>query len=641
MANLVKEFKSEPYVFIENHNLGDLLKLAKYAKDKYFNETPVISDSEYDLIIDKIKLLSPNNAFLKKVGSTTMEKNKVKLPYYMGSMNKFKPTQENEINQWITKYKSPYYISDKLDGVSALYFINQDGYFLYTRGDGKYGTDITLLLEYISCPINIDPSFYDNGIAIRGELIMKKSKFEKYKNDMANARNMVSGIVNAKKIIKDRAEDIDFVAYEIIEPWMNFSNQFDLLKKLKFKTVFHQSTKEITVENLSKFLKNRKEKSEYEIDGIIISHDSPKKRSNNSNPDYSFAFKETLESNTALVKVIDVLWNESKDGYLKPRLELEPTQLSGVTITHVTAFNAKYINDNNIGPGTIIKLVRSGDVIPHILEVVKSTKSKLPTSKWKWSESGVDIIIDDKSDEGIISELIYFVKKLHMKYIDEGVLKKLVDNGITTFIDIIQLEEDDLVDIPGFKEKMIEKIIDQIDTAIENMTLLDLMVASNIARGLGEKKLGKIINDNNIITDFYNKDVTKKEVYDYVHNLEGFDDITTNLFVDNLPNFINLLKKLPEDLRDRLLKPIPKTKKGNNLFKDMKVVFSGFRNKDWEKFIESEGGSVTTTVSNNTNILVAKQEDIDEGKNLKIVKAKQLGITIIEITKFAKKYKLS
>lgn len=68
---------------------------------------------------------------------------------------------------------------------------------------------------------------------------------------------------------------------------------------------------------------------------------------------------------------MDIEWNISKDGYIKPTIILEPTNIGDVEISRTTGFNAKYIYDNNIGKGTIVKLIRSGDVIPHIVEIIK------------------------------------------------------------------------------------------------------------------------------------------------------------------------------------------------------------------------------------------------------------------------------
>lgn len=595
-----------------------------------------MSDNEFDLLIDTITLKDPKNKLLTKIGTQVMTKNKVKLPHYMGSMNKIKPDNSEALEKFKNKFKEPYYISDKLDGISGLLEINnkKKTIKLYTRGDGEMGNDISPLIEHLNIPQvkNID------YIVIRGELLMSKTKFKKYQDNMANARNMVAGIVNSRSINKN-IKDVDFVTYEIIEPQMSIKEQYELLTNNNFKVVINSvyKNKDINVDNLSNILKNRKLKSDYEIDGIIITSNYSI-RSSDGNPDYAFAFKETPEDQIALVKVIDVEWNESKDGYLKPRLLLEPTKLTGVTITHVTAFNGKYVFDNKIGPGTIIKLIRSGDVIPHIVEIIKSSKEpKMPEVNWKWNESQVDIIIDEQSLEGQITELTFFIKKLDIKNINESIMKKLVENGIDSIIKIINIELEDLEDIPGFKEKMCEKIYDSIQDGIENMTLLSFMVASNkLGRGLGERKLKKII------TEFPNiLKIKDNDLYDNIIKLEGYDEISTTLFIKNLPEFKKLFNELPKKLQIKLQKVETKQvytafgiKKYN--FKDMKIVFSGFRNKDWKQIIEDNEGTVTDSVSKNTSLLVAKEGE----QSAKVDKADELGIKILTPEEFAKKYKL-
>lgn len=635
---LLQKFLDDPYEFVENEDIEILIKLAKKASDKYYNGESIMSDAEFDLLIDAIREKNSSHPFLKTVGAPTMAKNKVELPFYMGSMNKIKVTDINDFNKWINEHQSPYYISDKLDGISAMLEIDKEKNItkLYTRGDGKIGTDITPLIKYLNLTKIIN-NIKGNYVVIRGELVMTKDKFKKYESIMANARNMVAGIVNSKKIIPERVKDIDFVTYEIITPWMSINDQYLALKANNFNVVQYQSIKTLSFDKLSKILNKRKQDSEYEIDGIIVSFATPKQRTTNCNPTYAFAFKETMEDQTAQVEVLDVEWNETKDGYLKPRLILNPTKLSGVIIKHVTAFNAKYIKDNKIGPGTIIKLVRSGDVIPHILDIVKPSKNpKFPDMDWEWTSSGVDIIVKKTSISGLISNLTFFVQKLKIKNVNEKIIQKFIENGIDTIIKIITIKHSDLEKLPGFKTKMVEKIYNNIQEAIDNMTMLDFMVASNyLGRGLGEKKLNKILSSYpNIITDYNNTNY-----YDLIIKLDGFDSITTKLFIDNLPKFIELFNTLPIKLQQRLLKTTHKKKVGM-LFKDLKIVFSGFRNKDWEKIIEDEGGQISNSISNNTNILIAKYDDIQKGTNSKIIKAKELNILILTPEEFAKKYKL-
>jgi NAD-dependent DNA ligase len=624
---LVDKFQKDPNDFIENNNVKQLIKLAKFLSSKYYSSGPIVSDEEYDLLIDAIRYLEPNNSFFKEIGTDCKQNNIVELPFYMGSMDKIKNSKD--IIDWSYKYDGPYYISDKLDGISALLELDKkNGNKLYTRGNGLKGNDITPLIKYLNIP-QLDAEY----VVVRGELIMCKDKFKKYSGKMANARNLVCGTVNSKKVNKERMNDIDFVAYEIIEPWLPVKDQFNALKTNKFKTVYNTVLDNIDIDNLSALLKERRDNSEYDIDGMIVSYGKPKKRLDEGNPDYAFAFKQTFENQTVNVTVLDVEWNESKDGYLKPRLILEPTKLSGVIIKYVTAFNAKYVQDNNIGPNTIIKLVRSGDVIPHILQVVKSTKAKMPVIDYIWTDTKVDIIAKKQSMDGLIQSLTFSVQKLKIKNVNEGIIKKLVENDIKTIIDLLNISTDFLLEIDGFQEKKANLVFNSIQEALKTMTLLDFMVASNtLGRGLGERKIKKILDTYpNIIAEH------KKDVYNKILKLEGFDEVTSKLFTNNLNDFIQLFNKLPSKLQKQLL--IIKEKKNvNNRFKDLKIVFSGFRNKEWEQIIEEEGGKVVSTVSKNTDILIAKKEDIEQADSSKIKKALELKITVLTPEKFDKEY---
>ena len=643
----LKLFLQDPYEFIENASIKDLIDIAKQADDAYYNnDDPIMEDDEYDLIIDRIKKLDKTNAYLVKPAHQQIQKvtskNKVTLPYTMGSMNKVKPDNIDFINNFKNKYKDNWVISDKLDGVSALLIIDNVGkqYNLYTRGNGTIGTDITNLLDIINIKIN---KTIKTKLVVRGELIMSKQKFKKYADTMANARNMVSGIVNAKTIDTTRAKDIDFVAYEVVEPWLSYTEQFSLLNKHKILTVNHTQTKDISVPNLCKLLKERKAESEYECDGIIIAYNTPNERVPIGNPDYAFAFKNVAELETAIVTVKEVQWNVSKDGYLKPILILEPIKLSGVMIKRVTAFNAKYIVDNSIGAGTKIKLVRSGDVIPHILEVVK--KSKTPdmpedANSYEWNESNVDIIVKNDSIEQKIKELSFFCSKLDIKNVGEGVITKMIEVEIDSIPKILTVTKADLSEVENFKDKMIDKVYDAIHNKAKEMTLLEFMAASNaFGHGMGERKIKKILEVHPDIIYLY-IETDKNKLIEMIKNIDGFDTITATQFITKMSVFLELLHKIPLQIQNRLLFDTSGADLPNKNVKKItaKIVFSGFRNKEWEKVIEEKGGEITTSISKNTTILVTTKEDIENGKNAKLLKAKDLGIKILSKEQFEKDY---
>ena len=250
----------------------------------------------------------PDSSALKKIGAPIKGK-KVKLPYWLGSMNKIKADDEKVLTCWLASNKGPYLVSDKLDGVSCLAVIGKDTK-MYTRGDGETGQDISHLVKLIGNKI---PSL-EGTLAVRGELIMTKKNFEKFSGEMANARNMVSGIVNSKpeSVNKTYAKNVDFIVYEIIGSSYTPSKQLEKLAQWGFDVVKHKVYQSIDMDKLSDILKKNKSESIYEIDGIIVTNDQQYTRNTSGNPSYSFAFKG--QSATVDTKVIDVVWKPSKDG---------------------------------------------------------------------------------------------------------------------------------------------------------------------------------------------------------------------------------------------------------------------------------------------------------------------------------------
>jgi DNA ligase (NAD+) len=638
---LIQELINDPTMFILNNDANTILNIIKYTSDKYYNDQPVISDEIFDFLIDTIKEIDPENAILKKIGSKVISKNKVKLPYNMGSMDKLKQTDEKQLLKWITKYKKPYIYSDKLDGVSALLLYQDNDFKLYTRGDGEEGSDISYLIKYIPTFKNINKKKLVDGLAVRGELIMSINNFTKYQNKMANARNMVSGLVNSKTIDKEIIKDVEFIAYELINPWItNNEEQFKKLSKIGLKVVnYHILDDDLNVNLLSDILSQRKNSSEYEIDGIIISVNHLSDRVSSGNPEYAFAYKDSSLLSSAHVEVLNVQWNISKDGYIKPILNLVPTKLSGVTISNVTALHAKYVLENKLGPGAIIELIRSGDVIPKIQKVIKQAdEAQMPPYNYVWTDTNVDIMTVDETTDQKIKELTFFFKKLDIANINESTVKKMIDIGLDNIPAIINITKSDLEQIQGFKEKMVDKIYQNITERLSTLTLLDIMIASNtFGHGIGERKLKKITEVYPNIIKLYTDNNTE-DIINMIKEIEGFDTITAEHFVTGLDRFIDLYNELNSNMRKQLMKSIKIKKVIGNKFADKSILFSGFRNKEWEKIITDNGGKISSAISSKTSLLVTTKEDLIENKNSKIIKANQLNILIITKEQFENEY---
>lgn len=603
------------------------------AADSYYNESiSLISDEIYDALVDRLKMLSPKSKILKQVGAPIKDR-RVKLPYWMGSMNKLKT--EKEIVEWQNRYLPPYLISDKLDGISCLLTVESGKAKLYTRGDGTYGQDVTHLLKYI----NVDISYLlglDFSVTIRGEFIISKINFKKYQKIMSNARNMAGGIVNSKEetLNKKYAKDVDLITYEVIEPVLMPSEQMKLLRKWRMAVVYHDLYEDISLGILEGVLKKRKNLSEYEIDGIIVTENKRHRRNVAGNPPYSFAFKGATE--TANVKVIEVIWRSSKDGYLVPRIHFQKVRLSQADLEYATGFNAKFIVDNGIGPGAVITVVRSGDVIPYVLGVIKpAKKSGLPEDvNYAWDENGVNIILEDyeKDREVVIRRLTKFMNEIGVENVSVGIVTNLVQSGYNTIFKVINMTEDDFLSLPGFQERLARKIYNNLRKALGSLNILTMMVASNIfGRGFGSKKIKKILDHYPDIVQQYQME--KRDKWEErLLQLEGFDTVTVDRFLDYLPEFQSFYKKIRKTLP--IKKYSPKKEKGD-FFKGQIIVFTRFRNDKWKEFIEENGGKVTGSVSRNTTLVVYNDGETTSKKYLTAIK---LGIPVMAKSEFEAKY---
>jgi len=642
IKKIAEKILENPLEYAQKITTNKLVNILKQLSHYYYNTgEELVTDDIYDLLREILEKRDSNNPYLSTVGAPIC-KDMVKLPYFMPSLDKIK-ADTNALDSYIKKYSGPYVVSDKLDGVSGLYINSHqiENCRLYTRGDGSNGQNISHLLTHILFD-KINHKLIPNGVAIRGELIMSKNNFNNFSNQFKNARNAVAGLVNSINFNINVAKNVDFIGYSIIYPENTIINKMNSFNKWKFPSVEYIIKDNITNKFLSDYLVDRRLNGLYEIDGLVVSDSSKIYKSSNNNPSHAFAFKKILTDQKAEALVLNVEWNISKDGYLKPRVKIDQVSLVGVDINYATAFNAKFVVDNKLGPGAKIELVRSGDVIPHILRTISPSASNLPDMPkipYKWSKSGVDIIVQDihghASSNIKTKQITNFFKIMNVKSISEGIVRKFVDHGYDTIIKIVKVDPKSLSNIDGLGTRIIEKIYSNIDNAFKNATLDKIMAASNIfGRGFAIKRIKLIIKQYpDILTEKWNVHDLKQNIM----SIDGFDKITAEQFASNFFKFKTFLQKLTKivDLNHIFKKPIVNSNKQNNLFLNKKIVFTGFRDVALEKFIEDNGGSLTNSVSNNVYLVVFQD---NSKKSSKISKAISLNIQLISKEDFIKKY---
>ena len=629
VKDLVKDFKKNGISVLHNLNEKQLTNILSQANILYRNMQPIMTDNEYDIIQDYIAEKYPDNKTIWEIGAP-VERGKAVLPYQMWSMDKIKP-DTNAVVNWCAKYSGPYVLSCKLDGVSGLYTSEGPVPKLYTRGDGKIGQDVSHLIPFLRLPKT-------KGTVIRGEFIIPKAVFEaKYKGNFANPRNLVSGIINHKHI-DEKIKDVDFVAYEVIKPVLKPSDQMAYLRVSNVKVVLNTLEAKISNELLSSILVDWRTNYDYEIDGVIVCDDKIYDRKS-GNPDHAFAFKMVLSEQIAEAKVVDVIWTPSKDGYLKPRVQIEPLILGGVRIEYATGFNGSFIKDNNVGVGALIELIRSGDVIPHIRKVTMPAETaKMPDVAYKWNDSGVDIMLEDIDNDETVKEknITGFFRGIGVEGLSSGNVSRIITAGYDSVAKIINMSLDNFLEVEGFKMKMASKVYNGIRDKLESASIITLMSASNMfGRGFSEKKIELVLSlYPDVLTSKENNNVKIAKIA----AMKGMAQKTAEAFVDRIEAFVDFMKECGLEKKILLSNFISESSTVDilNPLYDKSIVMTGFRDKDLEAILKKVGAKMGSSVSKNTLCVVVK--DLNSEESSKVLEAKRLGLPVLTLSQFKSQY---
>jgi NAD-dependent DNA ligase len=599
-------------------NVQEIVRRLREASDIYYNTgKPSMGDDAYDALREQLEDLDPENAFLKEVGAPPKDK-AVKLPFIMASLNKIKPAT-GAVSAYVAKAtQKTWVLSEKLDGISALWYNGR----LYLRGDGLNGVDVTIFAPHIQ-------GLKATGdMAIRGELITPRGVVVG-----TLARSWVNGQLHQKVPIPDELRKIRFVAYEIVNQALAPSAQFTALKKAGFFVPWTLLVAgELGDEKLSSKLVERREKSEYDTDGIVVSEnifvENPKTV---KNPTHKVAFKMLLGDQCAETTIRVVEWNPSAQGFLIPRLQIEPVVVGTARIEFVTAHNARFVKENKLGPGAKIMIRRSGDVIPAVERVIQScAEAAMPTGfAWKWlggAEDAAHIILDttkttEVPKEVLQARLVLFAKTLDIAGMGPGIATKLVDAGLTTPGKVMAAGETKLCEAVGKGNGA--KLWTQLVALPGKITESQWMVASSVLpRGIGETKLKVLFEAE--------PDPRKWSTL----------PVSAGWSADSLAELLKTLGPYAE-WRAKETPHIPYPilpavavaavaavpQKGT-------VCFTGIRSKDLESKLETAGWKIVDTVSSKTNVLV-----IPDGKleaTGKVKKAQDLGtVRILEISAVA------
>lgn len=378
-----------------------LQKRIQEASQKYYTDgTSDVSDSEFDNMLEQLRKEDPDSPLLGVGHGYDINKDstvgeRVKHKYGVaGSLDKCHNWAEIP-KSFANHFNEYHQVSLKIDGLSVvLYYREGNLVQALTRGGGEAGIDITPKVRTI---LKQDATLIDTTFtgAVRGEIVMSYAAFEKYQAahaDAKNPRNTAAGIVNSKEVAKQDLEMLDILVYTVVgvEPFMELPVPYtyaDVWEWLEanFSNVAPHALIPLNSEVFATQMENLQELwyGKYPADGIVISKDLLQLKKLATGEGYAviypaLAFKFKAES--AVTKIIGIEWNLTKTKYLVPRINVETVQLSGTNVSWATGFNAQNMRDQQLGVGAEVSILKSGEIIPWIEEVVTPVDCELPTT---------------------------------------------------------------------------------------------------------------------------------------------------------------------------------------------------------------------------------------------------------------------
>ena len=649
VINLNKLSDENFYKIITKTPVNELKELKTHLDHVYTNSPPdmtTMPDSKYDIIIKSIK--KKDKSFILNVGHKP-DKDEIS-HIWMGSLDKIKHGEDDLLTKFKKKFnKVLYSVDPKLDGCSVLWipFTKK----LFTRGDGHKGTDISNMIDHINI---IDRDIVNKHHSYRGELVIKEKTFVDSFSEYSSSRNFVSSMILKKTIDEDCLKNIDLIIYETIDDnnfYKHYNNNMDILMKDLNRTKI--TSEQLTFDKLKSLHDNLKINCPYNIDGLVVHNDQLSEKNKDKNPKYMFAYKCATDSKETVITGIE--WTISKNLLLKPVVQIEEININGVKIKNVTAYNARYVVENKLNIGSVVEVIRSGDVIPKIVRVVTPSETPLlpPDNTYKWSVLGCDIIsntdIDNVAD---IKRIHSFFVKLDVKSLGDKTITKIYNKGFNTIFKICDMEVVDYLTVPTIKDIMANKIFNNVRDALKNAKDFELLGASCML-GAGISILGA----SNLLTKFPSlldgdgselsstskthilcrQNLEKAKVW--LKEMEKFVDRSVVEVKDEEVDDEEVDDEEVEDEDDDEDDDVSVNKSAKKLkLQDRYITFSSFRDTDLKKKIKEHGGVFNEIMrANNTDVVykvVYTKEGVRKKETGKVAEARKKGLNIYTYDEF-------
>jgi len=640
----------------------------------YVLDAPIIADEEYDRMFRKLKELEEKYNYVltdsptRRVGAPPLDKfEKVKHTEPMLSLdNAFSHDEVREFDQRAKRFlrsdeEIEYTVEPKYDGL-AMELTYEKGLLVRasTRGDGYEGEDVTANVKTIKAiPLRIEGEKIPEKIDIRGEVFMDIDEFEKLNKErekgeeplFANPRNAAAGSIRQLDSSITEKRNLHMACYGVgAMKGIEFKSQSDFtawLKKAHFPVpLAFDVVKGIDkVVDAIKKIEEKRPTFPFETDGAVIKlndFDLQKKLGfKTREPRWAIAYKFPAHQGTTVIE--DIIANVGRTGAITPVAMLKPVRIGGVTVSRSTLHNWDEIERKDIRIGDTVVVERAGDVIPHIVAVIKEKRTgnekKYPPpvtcpvcgSHVVREEGEVAYRCIGLNCEAQVLEKIYHyasrgamdIEHLGGKNVELLYNQKLIRH----FVDLYKLKKEQLLELPRFAEKSAQNLIDAIEKS-KQTTLARFLFALGILH-VGEYAAKQLAKNFEKIEDLYH--VKPERIVEIKQMGEKLAESISGFFgeKENL-HTLDIVRKLGVAISNPDYEV--GTKKERGPLDGLTIVVTGTLSKprnEIEELIEQLGGHAAGSVSKKTSYVLAGKE-----AGSKLDKAKELGVKVINENEF-------
>jgi DNA ligase (NAD+) len=642
-----------------------LRERVRYHNRRYYIEdAPEISDAEYDALYKELEALEGEHPELvtpdsptQRIGGETLEGfEEIRHAVPMLSLANARKTED--LREWDARLRrllgegeTLRYVTElKIDGL-AVSLRYEDGRFVRgaTRGNGVVGEDVTAQLRTIrSIPDRLDDA-PPEVLEPRGEAYITLAEFEKLnksleargKRPFANPRNLAAGSIRQldPKITAQRP--LTILLYGVGEGGEIFESHSAMLAALKgygLRVNPYEVHDDIdaVIEECERWAK-RRESVGYQIDGVVVKVDSRDQQlalgSVAKSPRWAIAYKfEPLAGRT---KLLDIIVKVGRTGALTPQAVLEPVNVGGVVISRATLHNEDYVREKDVLVGDTVVIERAGDVIPQVVKAVvedrdgREREFTMPTHCPVCGEpvsrpegEAVTRCVNARCPAQALEHIIHWASKTAMDIdgLGEKLATRLFDLGlIKDAADVYDLEAGQLVPLEGFGEKSAQNLIRAIEKS-KNQPFPRVLYSLGI-RHVGAVTAGLIAGR------FSGEDLMRGLEVEQLTEIDGVGEVVARAVIEyfGLEDNRELIGRLTErglDFERDFTGPTEGPLVGK------RVVITGTLERPRSYFVESleaAGGAFTSSVSKNTDYVLAGEE-----AGSKLEKARELGIPVLD-----------